>query len=130
MGKVIDVKMAKATAEDFQAVTDFLSMLADDASLLPLRQRLARTIVRMGHSLGRVNEDGSTILEGISHDELGKMVGAARQSVGRELKALEREGAIKIEYGKLIIYDIAAFGGAYDRLLGVEPVTPDYSETE
>lgn len=106
----------------------FSFMLAEDASLLPLRQRLARTVVRMGHSVGQVHEDGSATVEDISQDELGKMVGATRQSVGRELKKLEREGAIKIQYGKLIITDIASFGAQYDRLLGPEQVVPDYSE--
>ena len=103
-------------------------MLAEDASLLPLRQRLARAIVRMGHSVGQVRADGSATIDDISHDELGKMVGAARQSVGRELKKLEREGAIQIEYGKLIIHDIAGFGAQYDKLLGIEPAVPDYQE--
>jgi CRP-like cAMP-binding protein len=104
----------------------FLFMLAEDASLLPLRQRLARAIVRMGHSVGKIAEDGRATIEGISHDELGKMVGATRQSVGRELKKLEQEGSIEIQYGKLIIGDIAAFGEHYDRLLSAEPVVPDY----
>lgn len=108
----------------------FMFMLAEDASLLPLSQRLARAIVRIGHSLGQVNADGSATIEGISHDELGKIVCAARQSVGRELKKLEQDGAIEIQYGKLIINDIAAFGAQYDRLLGVEPVVPDYHDDQ
>lgn len=106
----------------------FMFMLAEDASLLPLSQRLARAIVRMGHSLGQVNADGSAIIEDISHDELGKIVCAARQSVGRELKKLEQEGAIEIQYGKLIIHDMDAFAARYDSLLGVEPVVPDYQD--
>ena len=101
-------------------------MLAEDASLLPLRQRLARVILRMGHSVGEIDENGRATIEDISHDELGKMVGAIRQSVGRELKKLEREGSIEINYGKLIIRDIAVFGEQYDSLLAIEPVVPDY----
>lgn len=101
-------------------------MLAEDASLLPLRQRLARAIVRMGHSVGELEEDGRVTIDDISHDELGKLVGSTRQSVGRELKKLEQEGAIEIKYGKLIIKDIAVFGKQYDRLLAVEPVVADY----
>jgi CRP/FNR family cyclic AMP-dependent transcriptional regulator len=101
-------------------------MLSEDASLLPLHQRLARVIIRMAHSLGHVGPDGSITLENISHEELAKMVGAARPSVGRELKKLEQEGFIDIQYGKLVIRDIAAFGEQYDRLLSVEPVVADY----
>lgn len=106
----------------------FLFMLAEDASLLPLRQRLARAIVRMGYSVGQVNADGSASIDHISHEELSKMVGATRQSVGRELKKLEHEGSILIEYGKLTIHDIAAFGAQFDRLLGIEPVVPEYQQ--
>jgi CRP-like cAMP-binding protein len=107
-----------------------LFMLAEDASLLPLRQRLARALVRMGHSVGKIAEDGRATLEDISHDELGKMVGSTRQSVGRELKKLEQEGSIEIKYGKLIITDIAVFGEQYDRLLSAEPVVPNYEGAE
>jgi CRP/FNR family cyclic AMP-dependent transcriptional regulator len=101
-------------------------MLAEDASLLPLQQRLARAIVRVGLSEGQVDDDGNTTVHNVSHDELGKMVGAARQSVGRELKKLELDGSIEIKYGKLIIKDIAAFGARYDKLLSAEPVVPNY----
>ena len=101
-------------------------MLAEDASLLPLKQRLARAIVRVGLSEGQVDDKGKTTVKNISHDELGKMVGAARQSVGRELKKLEQDGSIEIKYGKLIIKDIAAFGARYDELLSAEPVVPNY----
>ncbi len=104
-------------------------MLAEDASLLPLRQRLARAILRMGHSVGEIDENGRAIIEDISHDELGKMVGAIRQSVGRELKKLEQEGSIEINYGKLVIRDIAVFGEQYDSLLAVEPVVPEYKDS-
>jgi CRP/FNR family transcriptional regulator, cyclic AMP receptor protein len=102
-------------------------MVAEDACLLPLHQRLARAIVRMAHSVGEVHADGSATIEDISHDELGKMVGATRQSVGRELKKLEREGSIEINYGKLSILDVAVFGAHYDRLVSVEPVVPEYN---
>jgi CRP/FNR family cyclic AMP-dependent transcriptional regulator len=101
-------------------------MLTEDASLLPLRPRLARVIIRMGYSLGYLDQEGCTVIEGISQDELSKMVGATRPSVGRELKKLEREGSIGIRYGKLIIKDLAFFSEQYHRLTAVEPVVPDY----
>jgi len=101
-------------------------MLTEDASLLPLRQRLARVVIRMAHSLGHVDQNGCTVIENISHEELAKMVGAARPSVGRELKKFAQEGSIDIQYGKLIIRDIAAFSEQYDHLLSVEPVVADY----
>lgn len=101
-------------------------MLAEDASLLPLQQHLARVIVRVGLSEAQVDEEANITVNNCFHDELGKMVGATRQSVGRELKKLELNGSIEIKYGKLIIKDIAAFGARYDKLLSVEPVVPNY----
>lgn len=101
-------------------------MLTEDASLLPLRERLARLIIRMAHSLGRADQDGCALIENISHEELAKMLGAARPSVGRELKKFAEEGAIEIKYGKLLIRDIAAFSAQFDHLLSVEPVVADY----
>lgn len=56
----------------------------------------------------------------------GKLMGATRPSVGRELKKFAQEGSIDIQYGKLIIRDFATFGEQYDHLLSVEPVVPDY----
>ena len=101
-------------------------MLAEDAALLPLRQRLARIIVRMGLSVGEVDAQGRTVIGDISHDELARMVGSTRQSVSRELKKLKEDGSIVISYGKLIIPDIDGLGQQYDQLIGVEPVVADY----
>lgn len=103
-------------------------MLAEDASLLPLRQRLARAIIRMVHGIGRIEEDGRAIIDDISHDELGKMVGSARQSVGRELKKLEEEGSVEISYGKLVVKNIESFSERYDSLLAIEPVVAKYGD--
>ena len=101
-------------------------MLTEDASLLPLRERLARLIIRMAHSLGSTDQEGHALIENISHEELAKMLGAARPSVGRELKKFAQQDAIEIKYGKLIVRDIAAFSAQFDHLLSVEPVVPDY----
>ena len=105
----------------------FIFMLSEDASLLPLRQRLARAIIRIGHSLGRTESNGVTVIENLSQEELAKVVGSTRPSVGRELKKLEQEGHIQTRYGKLLITNLSSFSDAYDRLLSVEPVAPDYS---
>lgn len=101
-------------------------MLAEDASLLPLRQRLARVILRMGHSIGEIDEEGRAMIDNISQDELGKLVCAPRQSVGRELKKFVEEGAIEVKYRKLIITNFAEFGKQYDNVLALEPVVAEY----
>jgi len=105
-------------------------MLAEDASLLPLQQRLARTILRIGHSSGFTDDNGRIVIENISHDELGRLVGATRQSVSRELKKLQDKGEIEINYGGLIISDVSALGEKYERLISVEPVAPGYTQCD
>ncbi len=103
-------------------------MLAEDASLLPLRQRIARAVIRMVYTVGNIDENGRAVIEHMSHDELGTLVGSPRQSVGRELKKIEQEGAISLSYGKLVVNDIDHFCSQYDRLLSVEPLVPDYDK--
>jgi CRP-like cAMP-binding protein len=105
-------------------------MMVEDAALLPLCQRLARTIVRLAHSVGKEEIDGRTVIEAMSQDELSRMVGSTRQSVGRELKKLKEDGDVEISYGKLIIRDIAALSEKYDKLIAVEPVVAGYGNRD
>ena len=44
---------------------------------------------------------------------------------GQGAKKMECDGSIEIEYGKLIIKDIATFGARYDKLLLAEPLVPN-----
>ncbi|GGO83401.1 Crp/Fnr family transcriptional regulator [Marinobacterium nitratireducens] len=92
---------------------------AEDATALPLKERLVRLLVRMAHSRG-VETDGMRVIEEVSHETLSHMLGATRQGVSRELKALEKEGQIQIRYGKILITDIAALSSRCDTLLGSE----------
>lgn len=105
-----------------------LSVL-EDASLLPLSFKLARTLCRLGSMVGTESDtDGSCIITPFSHDELGRLVGATRQSVSRELKLLENEGLIELKYSKLIIKNLKSFSEQFDDLLGYEPIVATYSD--
>ncbi|MDD4972250.1 MAG: Crp/Fnr family transcriptional regulator [Paludibacter sp.] len=61
--------------------------------------------VRIAHFL-IVNEEQATgELKGITHEEIGEMVGAARQTVTEVLNLLQKKGLIKLETKKIRIID-------------------------
>ena len=97
---------------------------AEDASALTLRDRVTRLIARLGSSAERVSAE--TILSKLSHESLARMLGASRQSVNRELKELEREGLIRISYGRIAIPDLTRLVRHCDQLIGAESIVPDY----
>ena len=77
-----------------------------DNLTLPLHQRLSRCIYRIvvSQSSALINEEAPQLTT--SHEDLAKMVGASRQSVSKELKQMERENLISIQYGKIVIKDL------------------------
>jgi CRP-like cAMP-binding protein len=98
----------------------------EDASTLNLHQRLARTLMRLKHSHGQ--EEDNNYYISTSHEELGRMLGASRQSISKELKSLEKEGCIEVQYGKICILDLAALNASYENLMGQEQLTPVYKD--
>jgi len=102
-----------------------LYSLAEDAAGLNIHTRLARAINRLAHSHGYRGE-GEGVYIDVSHEELSKMLGASRQSVSKELKLLEGEGAIELRYGKIYIRDIEALSERYEKAVGMEQVAPLY----
>ncbi len=103
-----------------------LYSLSEDANILSLNQRLARLVYRLVYSHGQVDQAGLYV--SISHEELGRMLGATRQSVSRELKTLERERSIDIRYGKIYVQDLELLMQKYELLLGQEQLSPLYPE--
>lgn len=115
--KAINVAMAQRLRLMF--------MLAEDAGLLPLRQRLARAIIRIAYGLGHKISNEQIVIDNVSQEELAAMVSSARPSVGRELKVLVEEGSIETQYGKITINNFTDFVKRYDNLLSVEPIVKD-----
>ncbi len=103
----------------------FSNMLAEDACLLSLKQRVGRLLIRMAYSVGCVSLDGRAEIPNISQNDLGNIVGSPRQSVARELKKIEKEGCIEIGYGRLVINNIEDFSKQHDELLGAETLVPN-----
>jgi CRP-like cAMP-binding protein len=80
--------------------------LVEDLNTLPLRSRLAKQLLHLARSYGvPCLTNGQEIRIGLhlAQEELAQLLGASRQRVNQELKAMEREEAIRIEPGGLVI---------------------------
>lgn len=80
--------------------------LVEDLNTLPLRARLAKQLMHLVRSYGIPSlSDGSEMRIGLqlAQEELAQLLGASRQRVNQELKAMEREDAIRIEPGGLVV---------------------------
>ncbi|MEN9437005.1 MAG: hypothetical protein RIR09_1660 [Pseudomonadota bacterium] len=82
--------------------------LVEDLNTLPLRARLAKQLLHLVRSYGVPSlSDASEMRIGLqlAQEELAQLLGASRQRVNQELKAMERDGAIRIEQGGLVVRD-------------------------
>ena len=106
----------------------YLYVSAEDARALSLNQRLARMLSRMGWGSGIRGENGEILIESVSHETLGHMLGATRQAVSREMKILEKAGLVRVSYSRVYIPDIKALVSKFENLLGGENIVPDYRD--
>lgn len=84
--------------------------LVEDLNTLPLRARLAKQLLHLARSYGVPGlGDGTETRIGLqlAQEELAHLLGASRQRVNQELKTMEREHAIRIEPGGLVVRDRA-----------------------
>ena len=82
--------------------------LVEDLNTLPLRSRLAKQLLHLVRSYGVPclnNAQEIRIGLHLAQEELAQLLGASRQRVNQELKAMEREEAIRIEPGGLVVRD-------------------------
>jgi CRP-like cAMP-binding protein len=82
--------------------------LVEDLNTLPLRARLAKQLLHLVRSYGVPSLSEATEVRiglQLAQEELAQLLGASRQRVNQELKSMEREGAIRIEQGGLVIRD-------------------------
>jgi CRP/FNR family transcriptional regulator, cyclic AMP receptor protein len=80
--------------------------LVEDLNTLPLRARLAKQLMHLVRSYGVPSlSDGREVRIGLqlAQEELAQLLGASRQRVNQELKAMEREEVIRIEPGGLVV---------------------------
>lgn len=102
--------------------------MIEDSYLLPLYQRLAKILIKLAMSRGETNSQGHVIVKSVSQETLGHMVGATRQSIGRELKKMEDEGMISLKYTQLIIPNIQEMIDKFENTLTHEPIVSSYTK--
>ena len=82
--------------------------LVEDLNTLPLRARLAKQLLHLVRSYGissLSHNDEMRIGLQLAQEELAQLLGASRQRVNQELKAMERDDIIRIEPGGLVVCD-------------------------
>ena len=80
--------------------------LVEDLNTLPLRARLAKQLIHLVRSYGvpsLSNNEEMRIGLHLAQEELAQLLGASRQRVNQELKAMEREEIIRVEPGGLVV---------------------------
>jgi len=80
--------------------------LVEDLNTLPLRSRLAKQLLHLVRSYGVPclnNAQEIRIGLHLAQEELEQLLGASRQRVNQDLKSMEREEAIRIEPGGLVV---------------------------
>lgn len=76
----------------------------EELATLPLASRLARQLLRLARSHGAPGEQGEVRIGlALAQEDLAQLLGASRQRVNQELKALEREGVLRVEPTKLVV---------------------------
>jgi CRP/FNR family transcriptional regulator, cyclic AMP receptor protein len=81
-----------------------------DQSLLPLRGRVARTLLSLTNAYGLLpNDDVETNYRlRMSQADLCDVLGVSRQSLNAELKKMERAGLLKMAYSQIELLDMPA----------------------
>jgi CRP/FNR family transcriptional regulator, cyclic AMP receptor protein len=76
----------------------------EELNTKPLAARLARQLLQLARSYGVAEEDGHIRIGlALAQEDLAQLLGASRQRVNQELKALEREGALLVEPSRLVV---------------------------
>src|SRR3954467_510018 len=77
--------------------------VVEDLNTRPLASRLAKQILLLARSYGIAQGEEIRIGLQLAQEDLAQLLGASRQRVNQELKALERDGALRIEPTRLVV---------------------------
>ncbi|WP_455220481.1 Crp/Fnr family transcriptional regulator [Kaarinaea lacus] len=78
-------------------------LLFEDAMFRHLPGRLAKKILSLADSFGQDTNDGIRISVKLSQNDIGKMSGASRESVNKQMRVWEEEGLIHFDKGYITI---------------------------
>ena len=80
--------------------------VVEDLSLRPVAARVAGLLVDLARGDAAIVEDAPTLVPRLTHQQVAALVGSVRAVVQRELKDMERAGAIRLGRGTIEILDI------------------------
>jgi CRP-like cAMP-binding protein len=81
--------------------------LVEDALLRSISTRVARRLMALARGDATLARDCRSILP-VSQEQLAMMLGVTRQTLSKELKALERDGVLLVGYCRIEIRSLAA----------------------
>lgn len=93
--------MMAALAERLGQLTE----LFEDAALRGVPARLARQLLALADVHGEPRDGHVRIDLKLSQSELGRLVGASRESVNKQIRAWERDGLVAADAGHVVIRD-------------------------
>ncbi len=100
LGPIRGCPAAQAVLKLFAGRLRYLTGVVEDLSFRPVVARLAKVL------LDTATEEGATLpSKRLTQDEMAAMVGSVRDVVGRALKQLQKDGAIRVEGRRILIID-------------------------
>ena len=75
----------------------------EDLNTRPLAARLAKQVMLLARRYGVPEGEEIRIGLQLAQEDLAQLLGASRQRVNQELKAFERDGAVRIEQTRLVV---------------------------
>jgi CRP/FNR family transcriptional regulator, cyclic AMP receptor protein len=95
-----------------QYLCDELSELTESARLLLLSQsaqeKLVRLLLKWYDELGEPTSEGTRLNHGLTHEEIGQMICASRETVSRLLTELKRRQIVRLDGAGLLVHSRTA----------------------
>ena len=136
---ITPVKLRKVNYRDFNNLLDkhppiarqllkifslrfrFFSLFDLDHSALTLRERVIKVLYLLSTSFDNGDRSARKITLKVSQEELSMIVGASRQKVNAELKAVQQEGLLTLHYGSITLIDRAKLRDQHQQLFSAAP---------
>lgn len=91
----------------------------EDWAFLDVASHLARRLLEMAEvpAVAETDEDGAPSVR-LPQEELARLLGTTRESVGKVLKAWERQGLVRLAYGRVVIRNRDGLAAVIESALG------------
>ena len=95
----IAIKLLRAMAQRLR----YTDQLFEDTLFKQLPGRLAKKILSLADNFGQTTNEGIRITVKLSQNDIGKMSGASRESVNKQMRVWEEKGLIQFDKGYITI---------------------------